>query len=128
MLRHRLTDEQWELIADLFPKPKRMGRRRSDPRQMIDGIFWSLNTGAQWRDMPAALGPKSTVWDHFDLWNANGTLVSILDRLRGRVQIDEDLWCIDGTIVRAARCAAGGGKKGIPTNRRTMRWAAAVAV
>ena len=28
--------------------------------------------------------------------------------------IDEELWCVDGTIVRAARCAAGGGKKGIP--------------
>jgi len=26
--RHRLTDEQWEQIAALFPKIKRMGRPR----------------------------------------------------------------------------------------------------
>ena len=42
--------------------------------------------------------------------------------------IDDKLWCVDGTIIRAARCAAGGGKKGIPKNRKTMRWAAREAV
>jgi|GEM_PF-2138010 len=25
MLRHRLTDEQWNLISDVFPEPKRTG-------------------------------------------------------------------------------------------------------
>ncbi len=110
MVRHRLTDEQWELIADLFPEPKSTGRKPSDPRPMLEGTLWVLNTGAQWRDVPRAFGPKSTVWDHFDHWNGDGTLVAILDRLRGQVQIDEELWCIDGTSVRAAKCAAGGGK------------------
>ena len=127
MLRHRLTDEQWNLIADLFPPPKRTGRPPKDPRRMMDGVLWILNTGAQWRDVPRALGPKSTVWDYFNRWNRDGTLVAMLDRLRGQVELDEELWCIDGTIVRAARCAAGGGKKGTPTNRRTTRWVAAVA-
>ena len=127
MLRHRLTDEQWRLIDDLFPQPKNMGRPPSHPRDMIDGILWVLNTGAPWRDLPAAFGPKSTVWDHFDRWNADGTLVAVLDRLREHVTIDEELWCVDGTSVRAAKSAAGGGKKGIVTNRPTTRWAAAAA-
>jgi len=127
MLRHRLTDEQWQLIADLFPQPKRMGRPPSHPRDMIDGILWVLNTGVPWRDLPRAFGPKSTVWDHFDRWNADGTLVAVLDRLRGQVTIDQELWCVDGTTVRAAKCAAGGGKKGIKTNRPTTHWAAAAA-
>ncbi len=60
MLRHRLTDEQWKLIADLFPPPNRMGRPRSSARDMFDGILWILNTGAQWRDLPPAFGSKST--------------------------------------------------------------------
>ena len=128
MLRHRLTDEQWNLIADLFPEPKRTGRPPSDPRRMIDGALWILNTGVQWRDLPAEFGPKSTVWDHFDRWNGDGTLVAVLQRLQGQVEIDTELWCIDGTIVRAAKCAAGGGKKGIRTSRPTTRWAAAAAV
>jgi transposase len=128
MLRHRLTDEQWKLIADLFPPPKRTGRPPSDPRDMIDGILWILNTGAQWRDVPEEFGPKSTVWDHFDRWNGDGTLQAALDRLRGGVEIDEELWCVDGTTVRAAKCAAGGGKKGIRPSRRNTRWDAVAAV
>ncbi len=63
----------------------------------------------------------------FDTWNHDGTLQAILDRLRGQVEIDEELWCIEGTIVRAARCAAGGGKKTIRTNRKTMPSVAAGA-
>lgn len=127
MLRHRLTDEQWQLIADLFPEPNTTGRPRSDPRVMMDGILWTLNTGAQWRDMPAEFGPKSTVWDHFDRWNNDGTLVAVLERLRDQVTIDEELWCIDGTTVRAAKCAAGGGKKGIKRNRTITPWVEAEA-
>lgn len=119
MPRHRLTDEQWELIADLFPPPKRMGRPPADPRDMIDGILWILNTGAQWRDLPPEFGPKSTVWDHFDVWNSDGTLEAVLDRLRANAEIDDELWCVDGSTVRASKAAAGGGKGGIPTSRRT---------
>jgi|TARA_B100000315_G_C14438629_1_gene523653 transposase len=128
MLRHRLTDEQWDLIADLFAVPKPTGRPPRDPRQMLDGALWILNTGAPWRDVPRGFGPKSTVWDYFDRWNSDGTLVAILDRLRGQVEIDEELWCIDGTSVRAAKCAAGGGKRGTPRNPTTTRWAAVAAV
>ena len=104
-----------------------MAGARRDPRRMMDGILWLLQTGASWRDLPREIGPKSTVWDHFDQWNHDGTLVAVLDRLRGQVEIDEELWCVDGTSVRAAKCAAGGAKKGIRTSRRTTRWGAAEA-
>lgn len=128
MPRHRLTDEQWELIADRFAPPKPTGRPPRNPREIIDAILWILRTGAQWRDLPAAYGPWQTVWHLFNQWNKDGTLVAILDRLRGLVTIDEELWCVDGTIVRAAKCAAGGGKKGTPTSRKIMRLGAAAAV
>ena len=128
MLRHQLTDEQWELISDLFPAPKRTGRPPSPTRQMIDGIFWILNTGAQWRDLPETFGPKSTVWGHFDQWNHDGTLQKILDRLRGQVEIDHALWCVDGTIIRAHKCATGGGKKTTQRNHRITQSVAVEAV
>jgi transposase len=132
MPRHRLTEDHWDAIADLFPKPARTGRPPSNPRVMVDGILWVLRAGAPWRDLPEEFGPWQTVWDHFDKWNASGLLDSILNRLRAAHvdvgAIDGELWCIDGTVVRAARCAAGGGKKGIQTNPKTMRWAAREAV
>lgn len=128
MSRHRLTDDQWECIADLFPPPARTGRPRRDPRLVLDGILWILRTGSPWRDLPEEFGPWQTVWHHFDRWNSSGLWDKILKRLRASFvdvgAIDEQLWCADGTHVRAARCAAGGGKKTTRTSRRTMRSAA----
>ncbi len=121
MVRHRLTDDQWECIKDVFPQPARTGRPPRDRREKMDAILWILRTGAPWRDLPEEFGPHQTAWELFDKWNANGVLDEILTRLRAAYvdvgEIDEELWCVDGTIVRAARCAAGGGKKGILTSR-----------
>ncbi len=50
------------------------------------------------------------------VFDVRETLAMLGERL-----IDEELWCIDGTTVRAARCATGGGKKGIHRNLATMR-------
>ena len=119
MIRHRLTDEQWELIVDLFAPPKRMGRPPRDRRKIMDGILWILRTGSPWRDLPDSLGPWQTTWDLFNRWNQDGTLDRILERLRLKQQLDPKLWCVDGTIVRAARCASGGGKKKIQRSRKT---------
>ena len=132
MLRHRLRDEQWELIKDVFPKPKRMGRPPRDRRTIVDAILWMLRAGCPWRDLPEAFGPWGTVWDLFDRWNADGTLDEILNRLRATAvdagEIDEELWCVDGTNVRAARCAAGGGKKTIRKSPKTTRSGVPAAV
>src|SRR3954447_12300842 len=57
MVRHRLTDPQWELVQDLFPPPARTGRPRRDRREILDGVLWILRTGAPWRDLPEELGP-----------------------------------------------------------------------
>ena len=128
MLRHRLTDGQWERIEDLFDAPAATGRPPRDRRQVIDGILWVLRTGSPWRDLPGDFGPWQTVWRLFDQWNGDGTLDAILGELIGEVQINEALWCIDGTTVRAHKCAAGGGKKGMPTNPTATHWAEAAAV
>ena len=125
MARHRLTDKQWELIEKIFPEPAATGRPPTDPRKMVDGILWRLRTGSPWRDLPAEFGPWETVFKHFDRWNSDGTLDQIKRTLLRKIVdaegVDFELWCVDGTIVRAARCAGGGGKKGIPTNPMIMR-------
>jgi transposase len=122
MARDLLTDEEWELIADLFPKPAATGRPPSDRRKIVDGILWMLRAGAPWRDLPPEFGPWQTVWRLFDEWNGNGILDDILHCLRaGYVDGAAPLWCVDGTVVRAARCAGGGGKKATPRNRPIMR-------
>lgn len=132
MVRHCLTDEQWGMISDLFPKPKATGRPPVDRRQVVNGILWIMRTGAPWRDLPSEFGKWGTVWDLFDTWNSNGLLDEILNRLRATFidagLIHGDVWHVDGSVIRAARCAGGGGKKGIHANQRIMHLAAQEAV
>jgi len=123
MTRHQLTDQEWDCIADVFPAPARTGRPPRDQRTIVDAILWIARTGSPWRDLPEEYQPWATVWDLFDKWNSDGTLDEVLRRVRAMRldagEIDEELWCIDGTIIRAARCAGGGGKKTIQRNLLT---------
>jgi len=135
MKRHALTDEQWLLVDPLVPRSTaRTGRPPSDPRLMLDGIFWVLATGAPWRDLPERFGPWQTVYDHFAKWRKSGVIAAVLEALQIKLDkaglIDWELWCVDGANVRATRAAAGADKKvsrGTPTNRPTTLWAAAEA-
>ncbi len=38
--RYELSDEQWEMIKDMFPKAK-TGRPPKDNRIILNAIFWS---------------------------------------------------------------------------------------
>ena len=132
MARHGLTNEQWVLIEDLFPRNgKHPGRPWADHRRMIDGMLWVLVTGAPWRDLPKEFGPWQTVYDRFNRYRRDGMIDRILDRLKlkrnEQGRIDCDLFCIDGSNVRAARAAAGakkGGHRRRPrTSPQTTLWA-----
>lgn len=75
MQRHGLTDGQWALIEDMFPKNGlRPGRPWSDHRVMMDGMFWELATGAPWRDLPEEFGPWKTVYERYRTYYMDGTL------------------------------------------------------
>ena len=126
MARHPLTDDEWDLVRDVFPPPAKTGRPRSDWRRALDGMLWIVRTGAGWRDLPEEdFGPWETIYGLFNAWNADGKLDEIVRRLQAAHvdvgALDGELWCIDGTVVRAHRCAAGGGKKATRASLATMR-------
>ena len=132
MRRYELTDEQYVLISDLLPLNGRRGGQWNDHRTTLNGIFWILHSGAQWREMPERYGKWKSVYHRFNRWRRDGTIDRMLGRLQMKLdkegRIDWDLWCIDGTNVRASRSAAGAGKsKVIAANRRITHWAAAGA-
>src|SRR6185312_8810516 len=85
MKRHELTDEQWALLSPFFPpRPPRRGGQRKDDRLMLNGIFWRLNTGAPWRDLPERYGPWQTVHARFSELRRSG----VLDRILARLQLE----------------------------------------
>jgi transposase len=133
MKRHELTDEQWASVERFLPlSTARTGHPASDRRTQLNGIFWILSTGAPWRDLPERFGPWQTVYDHFRNWRKSGVFAAIIEALQVKLDnkryIDWELWCVDGSSVRAARAAAGADKKVstvIPTSPPTTHWAAA---
>ena len=123
MQRHALTDREWDLLTPLLPRQASTGRPPKEHRTIIDALLWLARTGAPWRDLPDRFGPWCTVATRFYRWTRSGLWDRILAELRRMAdaagRIDWGVHMVDGTSVRAHRCAAGG--KGGGSARR---WAA----
>jgi transposase len=115
MRRYELSKEQYELIEDLLPMNGNRGGQWKNHRELLNGMFWVLYSGAQWREMPERYGSWKTVYDRFRRWSRDGTIEKMLSRLHLRLDengyIDMSEAFIDSTIIRASRSAAGAKKK-----------------
>lgn len=113
MSRHDLTDESWNAIRHLLPVATngQRGRPWIDHRPVINGILWILQTGSPWRDLPEEFGNWKTVYNRFRRWVKEGRWDRIFRHLLRRIDslgnIDRTVWCVDGSVVRAHRCASG---------------------
>jgi transposase len=127
--RYELTDEAFERIEPLLPK-QGPGGRWNDHRTVLNGMFWILNSGAQWRDMPERYGKWQSVYDRYRRWTEEGLFERILQRLHLELdsdgRIDWDVFDVDGSNIRAHQSAAGAAdnpsKKGADANRQTTPW------
>lgn len=121
--RYEISAQRWALIEPIVSSPQRMGRPRRDDRQMLNGIFWILCSGAKWRDLPERYGPWKTVYQRFRQWRDDGTFEQVLRHLHLRLRedglIDLDTWMVDSTSIRATRAASGAGKRGARKSRNT---------
>jgi len=71
----RIPEELWERIQPLLPKYRRSrigGRPRLDLRRVMNGIFYVLRTGCQWKALPPEFGSGSAVHDYFQKWTRRG--------------------------------------------------------
>lgn len=112
MQRHGLTDREWMRIRPLLPPRARIGRPPKDHRMVLDALLWLDRTGAPWRDLPERFGPWRSVATRFYRWTRSGLWERLLAELRHMADaaggIDWEVHLVDGTSVRAHRCAAGG--------------------
>ena len=123
--RYELTDEAFERIEPLLPKQGDGGQWK-DHRTVLNGMFWILNSGAQWRDMPERYGKWQTVYDRYRRWTREGLFDRILHRLHIELdddgRIDWDVFDVDGSSIRAHQSAAGAAKKGANEDSETTPW------
>ena len=67
----RIPDALWERMEPLLPKyrrSKRGGRPRLPARRVMDGIFYVLRTGGQWKAAPPEFGSGSSLHRYFQAW------------------------------------------------------------
>jgi len=67
----RLPDGLWKRIQLFLPtyrKSPKGGRPRVDLRKTIEGIFYVLRTGCQWKAVPREFGSGSSLHRYYQEW------------------------------------------------------------
>jgi transposase len=102
LARDLMSDEEWAfferfILAVRAPN----GRKPTNHRLVLDGIFWIARTGAPWRDLPEEFGKWSSVYRQFRRWTLTGLWEDIMDALNQSGAVPDALQMIDSTVIRA---------------------------
>ena len=114
-----ISDELWKRIGPLLPvreakkHPLGCHRGRVSDRTILNGIFFLLRTGGQWKSLNATgICKSSTAHDRFLEWIADGFFARLweaslldFDELKG---LDFEWMALDGAMTKAP---LGGEKK-----------------
>ena len=107
MKRYELSVCQWRQIEDFLPgQPGHVGVTAKDNRNFVNGVLWTLRSGAQWKELPEKYGNWKSVHKRFTRWAKSGLWRRIFQVLLD--DSDNRYVMIDSTIVRAHQQAANG--------------------
>ena len=116
-----VTDEEWEGLAPLMPKPGHRGRPREvDFREVINAVRYLVRSGCGWRMLPIHFGPWQTVYGWFRelarrfLFQTIHDLALMLDRERAGREASPSAAVIDSQSIKAPQAKTRGydaGKK-----------------
>jgi len=124
-----LPDQLWQRLEPLLPKPKRRniqhaGRKPIDPRKVMTGIIFVLQTGIPWKALPATSDFPSghtcrrrlLDWQRRGVWKR--LWQSLLAELQSEGQLDWQRGVVDSSRVRAGHGGEKTGKN--PVDRRKL--------
>lgn len=115
--KYLLKKNEWERISKFLPQnfeKSKVGRPMSNLEDVLNGIYYLLKTGCQWRSLPNCFGAASTIHDHFQRLVKQDFFYKIwqreLEYYDREVGLKLQTQVSDCTLVRAS---LGGSKTGL---------------
>jgi len=106
MSKHNIKSNKWQIIYKILLSLKRIRTSNEyKTREFIEGVYFALRTGCQWRLLPPSYGQWRSIHQRFLHWCELGVWDCILKELSK--DSDRENVMIDATIIRAHPCAAG---------------------
>lgn len=84
-----VSDAQWQRLEPLLPPAKqgRTGRpRKYSQREMLNAVFYLVQSGCAWRLLPHDFPPHDAVWAQFRRWRQDGTWARLHGAVRDQVR------------------------------------------
>ncbi len=101
------TDAQWAILEPMLPAPAATGRpEKHHRRAVLDALFYLVDNGVRWRDLPADFPPWPTVYGIFTRWCDRLTAISLVDQLRAHLRTTDgrtphpSAGCLDAQSVK----------------------------
>ena len=110
-----LSDEQWAVLAPHIVLPTGGAPKTTNLREVINGIFYQLRTGCQWRLLPHDFPPEGTVRRYFHYFKRTKQWETINDPLRRAVRVqagrdpEPSLAIVDSQTTKGTRYSGESG-------------------
>ena len=117
-----LQYNEWLLIAQFFPAPKRGRPRKWELWLIINAILYATRTGCQWRMLPKDLPPWQTVYGYFWRWTKSGLWAKVNAALVRQVRQHQGREPQPSAAIldsQSVKTSEGGEARGIDVHKQT---------
>ena len=106
MEKYYINKENWQRLYSILQRLSGIRvKKESATHLFIEGVYFILKTGAQWRELPSYYGKWRSIHKRYESWCRKAIWNQILEIFS--TDYDGESIMIDATIVRAHPCAAG---------------------